>query len=342
VLPKDQYLYEDPAIGISEAKGGMTPSFPHALKGASGTADRDFYDRWQSSPFADEYLTKMALDVTEKLQLGKSGSTDLLAISYSTLDKVGHDYGPNSHEIQDVLIRLDRTIGDLFAGLDRLVGPGQYTVALTADHGVAPLPERVRQFGVDAGRLDQKTVAETVHQAVAKHLGAAPPTAYVNRVVYNNVYFQPGVYAKLRAQPAILEDVREALRTTNGIQDAYTSEQLEANQFDDDIQGRRLARSQFRGRSGDVSFTLRPYWMIQPSGTTHGTGNEYDVHVPVLLMGRGIARGEYLTAASPTDIAPTFAFLSNVTLPRATGRVLTEALTRIAPPAPKLPSPGGR
>ena len=341
-LPKDRYLYEDPAVGVSSAKGGMTLSFPHALKGASGTAETEFYDRWQSSPFADEYLTKMALDVAEKLHLGKNGSTDLVAISYSTLDKVGHDYGPNSHEIQDVLIRLDRTIGDLLAGLDRLVGPGQYTVALTADHGVAPLPERVRQYGVDAGRLDTKVVGDVVHQTVARHLGAAAPTAYVNRVIYNTIYFQPGVYAKVRAQPAILEDLRDALRATDGIANVYTSEQLQANQFDDDIMGRRLARSQFPGRSGDISFSLRPYWMIEAKGTTHGTGNEYDVHVPVLLMGRGIARGEYLTPASPTDVAPTLAFLANVTLPRASGRVLTEALSRVLVPSSKTPSPAGR
>ncbi len=329
-LPTDRYLYEDPAVGISEVKGGMTPSFPHALKGASGIADPAFYDRWQSSPFADDYLTRMALDVAEKLQLGKSGgSTNLVAISYSTLDKVGHDYGPHSHEIQDILIRLDRTLGDLFAGLDRIAGPGQYTVALTADHGVAPLPERVRQFGMDAGRVDTTTIAEVVHQTIARHFGPAAPGAYVNRVIYTDVYLQPGVYAKLRAQPAILDEVRDAMRATNGILDVYTSDQLEANNFDDDLMGRRLARSHFRGRSGELCFTLRPYWIIQASGTTHGTGNEYDTHVPVLLMGRGIARGEYLTAAAPTDVAPTLAFLANVTLPRASGRVLTEALAPV-------------
>jgi hypothetical protein len=84
-----------------------------------------------------------------------------------------------------------------------------------------------------------------------------------------------------------------------------------------------------------MSFTLRPYWMIQASGTTHGTGNEYDTHVPVLLMGKGISKGEYLTQAAPIDVAPTLAFLANVTLPRASGRVLTEALTRVAPAADK-------
>ena len=165
--------------------------------------------------------------------------------------------------------------------------------------------------------------------AVARHLGSAAPGTYVNHVIYSDIYFQPGVYAKLRAQPEALADVRDALRGTNGVLDVYTSEQLEANNFDDDLMGRRLARSHFRERSGDLCFTLRPYWIIQAAGTTHGTGNGYDTHVPVLLMGKGIARGEYLTPAAPTDVAPTLAFLANVTLSRASGRVLIEALSPV-------------
>ncbi len=118
------YLYEDPAIGVRAAKG-MSAAFPHPLRGASASPDVTFYDQWQSSPLADEYLAHMALDVASRLKLGTAaGRTDMIAISFSTLDKVGHDFGPNSHEIQDVLVRLDRTLGELFAGLDRLVGPG--------------------------------------------------------------------------------------------------------------------------------------------------------------------------------------------------------------------------
>jgi len=337
-LPKSRYLYEESAVGINPAKG-MTASFPHALKGESGIADAGFYDRWQSSPYADEYLARMALDVAGKLDLAKGGgATNMIAVSFSTLDKVGHDYGPDSHEIQDVLIRLDRTLGDFFTGLDRLVGPGRYTVALTADHGVAPVPERVRQFGVDAGRVDPKAVEAAVRQAAEKALGpASSPNAYVNRVMTTDIYFQPGVYARLAAQPGAIASIKAALETVPGVMKAYTGEALEADRFDDDPMARRLSRSHFAGRSGDMTFTLRPYWITFDKGTTHGTGYEYDTHVPLLLMGRGIAKGEYMTASAPTDVAPTLAFLANVTLPRPFGRVLTEALSRPPqnPPAPK-------
>src|SRR5262249_19458921 len=153
--PLSSYLYEDPAVGAHPTKG-LTGAFPHALSGAKGSADATFYDQWQSSPYADEYLARMALAVAERMKLGSAGGrTDMIAVSFSTLDKVGHDFGPNSHEIQDVLVRLDRTLGDFFDGLDRIVGAGHYTVALSADHGVSPIPERARAQGLDAGRVSQ-------------------------------------------------------------------------------------------------------------------------------------------------------------------------------------------
>ena len=169
-LRREAYLYEDPAVGVRPARGGMAASFPHLLQGPEATPGQTFYDRWQSSPLADEYLAKMALSVAGAMGYGTLPGPNLLAISFSALDKVGHDYGPNSHEIQDVLIRLDGTLGELFAGLDRLVGPGHYTVALTSDHGVAPVPERSVQEGFDAGRL--RSVPAAAEESMTKTLGA--------------------------------------------------------------------------------------------------------------------------------------------------------------------------
>jgi predicted AlkP superfamily pyrophosphatase or phosphodiesterase len=153
----------------------MSATFPHLLNGGGGSAaDGLFYQQWQSSPFSDEYLARMALDVATRLRFNAVGSTNLMGISFSALDKVGHDFGPNSHEIQDVLIRLDRTLGALFAGLDRLVGAGNYTVALTADHGVAPMPERAMAERVSAGRIDSRHVVAALEGALASDFGPGP------------------------------------------------------------------------------------------------------------------------------------------------------------------------
>jgi predicted AlkP superfamily pyrophosphatase or phosphodiesterase len=332
-LAPGAYLYESPAVGVREAKG-VSAAFPHALRGASSSPDATFYDQWQSSPLADEYLAHMALDVASHMKLGTiAGRTDMMAISFSTLDKVGHDFGPNSHEIQDVLIRLDRTLGELFAGLDRLVGPGRYTVALTADHGVAPMPERAVAEGLDAGRIAADALSAAIERSLSQTLGAGP---HVARVMNAEVYLRPGVYDRLRAQPAAIDALRTAVTTLPGVLSLYTRSELSGTRFDDDPIGRRLARGFYAERSGDLMIVPRPYWLVQAAGTSHGTGHGYDTRVPVLLMGAGIARGEYLSPASPTDVAPTLAFLSGVTLARAQGRVLAEALS------PPRPRPAGR
>ncbi|MBI3402879.1 MAG: alkaline phosphatase family protein [Acidobacteria bacterium] len=331
-LPKRSYLYEDPAIGAHPTKG-LTSAFPHALSGAGAAPDRTFYDQWQSSPFADEFLAKMALDVADHMKLATAGGrTNMIAISFSSLDKVGHDFGPNSHEIQDILIRLDRTLGDFLAGLDHLAGPGRYTVALTADHGVAPLPERAQAEGLDAGRIREANVTSAAERVLTNAFGPGP---WVNRVIFTELYLRKGAYEKLRTEPAVLADVRAAISHVPGVLTVYTRDELAAGRFDGDPIGRQLARGYFADRSGDLAVVPKPYWMLQVDGTTHGTGYGYDTHVPLLLLGAGIAKGEYLAPASPIDVAPTLAFLAGITLPRAQGRALTEALAKESLPRPE-------
>lgn len=327
-LPYDAYLYEDQPIGFREPKGKMSPSFPHPLT-APGEGEQVFLERWQSSPFSDEYLARMALDVARTLNLGSRSTTDMIAVSFSALDKVGHDFGPNSHEVQDILVRLDRTLGEFFSGLDRLVGAGNYTVALTADHGVSPFPERAQQYGGASGRIDPESVERAVEQAVSAEFG---PGKYVSGLAHTELYFQPGVFDRLRAQPSALRRVRETIAAIPGVSRVYTADEIAGHDGVPDATVRGLAGSYFPGRSGDIIFTMQPYWLIELKGTTHGSLYEYDTHVPLLLLGKGIVKGEYLTEAAPTDIAPTLAFLANVTLPRPTGRVLVEAIS--ARPAP--------
>ena len=203
------------------------------------------------------------------------------------------------------------------------MGVGRYTVALTADHGVAPIPERAAAEGLDAGRIPGDAFATAIDRSLSQSLGTAGAVA---RVMNSDVYLQPGVYEQLRARPPAIEALRAAVTSIPGVLSVYTRTEVAANRFDDDPIGRRLARSYFPARSGDLMVVPRPYWLVQAAGTSHGTGHGYDTRVPILLMGAGIAKGEYLAPASPTDVAPTLAFLSGVTLAQAQGRVLREAL----------------
>jgi predicted AlkP superfamily pyrophosphatase or phosphodiesterase len=330
-LPLGQYLYEEEAIGAIPLNG-MTRSLPHALKGTSTAPDRAFYENWQDSPFSDEYLGRLAETAIDTLRLGKGPSVDYLAIGFSALDKIGHDFGPRSHEVQDVLVRIDRTIGSLLARIERLAGRGNYVVALTSDHGVSPIPEQVARDGIDAGYVKSAAIRQNVEQALAKILG---PGRYVSRLVFTDLYLANGVYDTIRTKPGAMKAVLDAIRSVDGVGRTITRDELEANDFADDPVGRAAALSYYPGRSGDIVILPKPYWVYGTTASTHGTYQTYDTRVPLVLMGKAIKPGEYLQPASPADIAPTLAHLAGITLSRVDGRVLREAL---ATPSPAKPS----
>jgi predicted AlkP superfamily pyrophosphatase or phosphodiesterase len=328
ILPEDKYAYKDDAEGERPPRG-WTTTFPHVLRGISERPDMSFVAQWQESPYSDAYLGHLAEAAIDALRLGRNETTDYLGVSFSATDAVGHGFGPRSHEVQDVLLRLDHTIGALLAHLDAAVGPDHYVVALTADHGVAPIPEQMVREGRDAGRIDAAVIAARVEQALRGVFGEGK---YVASAVYTDLYFAPGVYAKLLAKPDALKSVIDVIRAMPGVQRVLRSDQLgAAGRASKDATERAASLSYFSERSGDLIIVPKPYWILSTAaGTTHGSGNEYDQRVPVILMGAGIKPGVYSQTASPVDIAPTLAAMCGIALPKADGRVLREALT--APP----------
>ena len=317
-MPKEQYSYD-----YSRENRRRTPhatvEFPHITKGRGDEVGGAITDAWEASPYSDAYLAAMAMASVDAMKLGRSAGTDFLAISFSALDLTGHSYGPVSHEVQDVLFRLDEQIGLLLDKLDRDVGRGQYVVGLSSDHGVAPVPEAMRAAGFDAGRIDNLAMAKAIDGVLTRELG---PGSYRTRVLGNDIYFNDGIYLKLTQNPAAMEAVLDTVRKIEGVWRVYRKEQLSAT----DPLTRQSFLSHYEGRSGEIKFLGRAYWITSASTSTHGTGHRYDTHVPVLLFGFGIKKGEYLDPAAPIDLAPTLAFLTGVTLPDAMGRVLTEAL----------------
>jgi predicted AlkP superfamily pyrophosphatase or phosphodiesterase len=330
LLPESAYQFEDAGPG-ERPPAGWGESFPHPLGGSHEKPDAEYYRLWGQSPFADEFLGEMAAATVNALGLGKGPGTDYLGMSFDALDSVGHAFGPHSREVQDMLVRLDATLGRLFAFLDRTVGAENYVVALSADHGVAPIPERMMREGFDAGRVGTVEVVNRIEKALEPIWGAGK---YVARMTYPDLYFMPGVYAKLQADAAAMAAVKEAISGVPGVWRTFRSEELQNARGSSDAMMRAAALSYYAGRSGDIVVVPKPYWFFVteartvPAGsaTTHGSSHGYDQHVPVILMGEGIKSGEYLNAASPADIAPTLAFLCGITLARADGRVLAEAL----------------
>src|SRR4051812_6281687 len=250
-LPEGQYRYKDDAPG-EHAIEGWGRTFPHVIEADAGSLAKNgrAYEQWESSPFADAYLGQLAAAAVRDMKLGQRGVTDYLGVSFSTLDLVGHNYGPRSHEVQDVLAGLDETMGRLFDELDRSVGRGQYVVALSADHGVAVVPEQLRAEGLDAGRVSNKDIGTRAERAIAAALGGPGP--YVARPEYTDLYLQPGVIERLRAQPALLARVQAAIRETPGVADVLVGADLDAHNLPSDRILAAAALSHYPGRSGDL------------------------------------------------------------------------------------------
>jgi predicted AlkP superfamily pyrophosphatase or phosphodiesterase len=323
--PPQTYRFTDDAVGEGQP-GGWTRMFPHPIDGAAGKPDGVFVSRWERSPWSDEYVTDLAIHLVETRQLGRRDRTDFLSISLPALDLVGHEYGPNSHEVQDVLARADRTIGRLLDALDENVGAGKYTLGFSSDHGVASIPEQLAARGQSAGRVVTNEITRAADAAVAKYLG---PGSYIGRLEGMQLSLTPGTVDRLRETSGALDAVRDAIQQVNGIWRVHGPDEVQNTTptSDDILQAWRLSYAP--GRSGDFMLTPQPNWLIRGgTGTTHGTPHDYDRRVPVILFGAGIRRGSYSSAATPADIAPTLAMMTGVTLPRANGRALTEALSR--------------
>jgi predicted AlkP superfamily pyrophosphatase or phosphodiesterase len=333
-MPEGNYLFEDDGTGEKPGEG-WTRTFPHPIR--LDPSDKGSATRWAASPFADDYLGRFATAAIDEFKLGQTPGIDYLAVSFSMLDAVGHAFGPRSHEVQDTLVRLDKTIGDLLAALDAKVGAGRYVVALTGDHGVAPIPEQMKAMGVEAGRVDLKAVTASVEDMLVKRWGAAKDgSKYVAHVAYTDLYFAPGVVDRLKAEPATMKEVIDTMERVEGVLRVIPSHTLPEVHGTDDRLVRAARLSYMPDRSGDLFIMPKPYWLMSSAGTTHGTGYFYDERVPVLLFGAGIKPGKYWGTASPADLSPTLAALCGITMARPDGRVLSEAL---ATPAAMPPTP---
>jgi predicted AlkP superfamily pyrophosphatase or phosphodiesterase len=330
-LPPADYRYEDDMVG-ERPPSGWTRTFPHPLAIPPGTVNQAFYQRWQQSPYADDYLGRMAAAAIDGMQLGRGKGIDFLAVSFSSCDLVGHAFGPRSHEVQDLLQRLDVTVGKLIDVLDQRIGRGGYVLALSADHGVATIPEQN-----NGGRQSSKETIAALENALAPAFGG---TKTVSAVAYTDIYFARGVYDRLKKDGRLMKAATDALTALPGTARVFRREELEgaAARSSNDPALRAAALSYHEDRSGDLIIVPRENWILATSATTHGTLYAYDQHVPLILFGAGVAGGRYLQAATPADIAPTFAALTRLSISRTDGRVLNEALSTTSSPA----TPGGR
>jgi predicted AlkP superfamily pyrophosphatase or phosphodiesterase len=318
--------------GTDDAPGeappaGWTPTFPHALAGPPDSPPSLFLSLWERSPYADAFLVEMASSVVTGMKLGQGEAVDYLGISFATLDYVGHAFGPDSHEVQDTLMRLDQAMGDLLTALDTQVGRGRYVLGLSADHGVAPIPEARQAAGESGGRVVTQRVAEVANAALVQALG---PGQHVARVEYTQVYLSETAQQRVLEDPRILDPAIAAIAQLPGIDRVLRGAGLEGERASPDPSIRAAALSHVPGRSGQIVMVPQPYYVISSAtanGTTHGTHHSYDQQVPLIFFGAHVKPGRYQEPSTPADLAPTLAATIGLPMPGADGVVQRQAFT---------------
>jgi hypothetical protein len=282
---------------------------------------KPYYEAMIGTPYGNEMLEAFAEQALKEEHLGQHSGTDVLTVSFSSNDLLGHQVGPDAPEVRDMCIQTDRVLGQLLRAIEAVAGAGNYVVVLTSDHGVAPKPEELIKRGMPAGRFSSDEVRRTIETALSDKygvgkwiLGNAEASAYLDHELLR---------AKHVALMDAVEIAAEAVRKLPYIFRVYTSTQLEHEGVAGDPIGKLVQRGFYRERAGDLFIVQKPYWIASKDGTSHGTPYSYDTHVPVIFLGRGIRAGRYDDNISVADIAPTLAALLGVNAPSGSvGRVL--------------------
>jgi predicted AlkP superfamily pyrophosphatase or phosphodiesterase len=329
LLPAAAYESVGPDDVPTEAdESGMGRTFPHQV--AAVSSGEDFVESFDQTPFSNDVVADFAMRAMAAEALGKDTVTDVLGISFSANDRAGHAYGPDSHEVMDITIRLDRTLAGLFAYLDRTVGLANVVAVLTADHGVAPLPEVFGRLhpGASARRFHPAVVDTLVNAALTAAYGPAPAPGWVVHHDQPQIYLNLAALGAKKVRVADAEKVAQAaVRRVPGVHEVLTETELASARATGSRTGEAL--SYHPGRSGNLYYQMAPYILVddEPTGTGHGTPWEYDRQVPVLLFGSRIVPGIRRTPAAVSDIAPTLSALLGLAAPGGTqGRVLSEAI----------------
>ncbi len=297
----------------------MTNTFPHITSGII----KNKYSVLRTTPSGNTITIDMAKAAIEGEQLGKSAAAcDFLAISFSSTDYVGHSFGPNSIEIEDTYLRLDKDLAAFFAYLDQTIGAGQYLLFLTADHAVAHIPAFLKEHNVPAGSLEDSIIEKQINAILKRQFN-------LERGVEKVTNFQ--VYLNSEISTNEIENVKKAvikeLLSIPFVSMAVDLQHLPEAALVEPIK-KMLINGYNQKLSGDIQFVYKPHWFDGSSkGTTHGAWNPYDSHIPLLWYGWGIKVGKSNKECYMTDIAPTLSALLHIQMPSGcVGKVITEVM----------------
>lgn len=299
--------------------GGEDNTFPHITAGLTTGK----YGSFRQTPYGNSFTFDMAKAAIEAEKLGQRNVTDFLAVSFSSPDYIGHAFGPNSIEAEDVFLRLDRDLGTFFKYLDAKVGKGQYLVFLTADHGVAHVPSFMKEHKMPAGIFDDEEVRKWINENATKKFGLKEP---IERVINYQLFVNRQVLEQNKTDETEFKKwaVNE-LRTHPAMMAAFDLHELPATPLPTKIKD--MVNNGYNHQlSGDIQFIFKPqYFDGWNTGTTHGAWNPYDSHIPLLWFGWNIKSGKTNRETYMTDIAATLAALLRIQMPNGSvGNVIQE------------------
>ncbi|WP_409012656.1 alkaline phosphatase PafA [Dyadobacter sp. 3J3] len=323
--PIDQYTQSTPDDVVWEGKlpGAKKPVFPFELAGFAG----DVFGTVTSTPWGNTITKEMAIEAIKGEKLGKGTDTDFLVVSFSSPDKIGHMAGPNSVEQEDDYLKLDREFAELFSFLDSWTGKGNYTVFLTADHGVVDVPGFAKEHKLPAGLANRTVLGDIVKKALEENFGKGD---FIKGNNNNQLYLDHALLKQKKINISnVYEVVREALLPVDGIAEVINLSDMgraPLNTYQLELYKNNVNAK----RSGDIQIVTQPGWFYGSStGTSHGTPYNYDTQVPFVLYGWGINKGETLRRTSVSDIASTISSLLHILPPSGNiGNPVEEALKK--------------
>jgi predicted AlkP superfamily pyrophosphatase or phosphodiesterase len=312
---EDMNVYESTPLGAEQK------AFPYTLSQFIG---KD-YGKISSTPYGNNIVAEMAERALVSEQLGKDDITDLLAISFSSPDYIGHSFGPNSWETLDGYIKLDAVIAQLFASLDQQVGKNNYTVFLTADHAVANIPDFSKKHQLPGGLISESSIKKELGQMLLKQGLSDQLITAINE--YNIHFNHPLMDSLGVTQDKMVQLVRQYVEQKPGILQVVEARKATTAALPEQLR-ERIVNGYTPQRSGDLFIVTKSGYMDgYATGTNHGVFYNYDAHIPLLWYGNGIKKGQVNTVNYMTDIAPTVSTLLGIQMPSgAIGKPILEVL----------------
>jgi hypothetical protein len=323
--------YSGPDDAPGEAKtAGLGTTFPHPMTGGKETIGKAYYDALATSPFGNDLLLALAKRCVVEEKLGQRDEPDLLTVSFSSNDLIGHAFGPDSQEVLDVTLRSDALMKEFLTFLDDKVGKGNYVLAVTADHGVCPVPEYRKAKGEPGGRIPVGDLLRAGEKALQEKYGKldgnfesaenSKKTTWIENSAAPWIYVNERLIAERKLdRNEVAKTLADALKSLPNIRATYTAGQLAGDNATLHTEGRLIKKSFHPDRSGEVYVVADPYFLIEAKsyggGTSHGTPHEYDRHVPLLVIGPGIPGGERKDEVPPQSAAAIFAHFLGIQPP---------------------------